>query len=502
MKSTWIILLCLLSSSLIAQKTVLVEQAEFLEFDDKIAEGAQRLVGYVVLSIDDVTLSCDSAYIFENKDFKAFENIHINQGDSIHLYGDDLDYVQSTNLATLQNNVLFKDNDMTLKTELMTYNLSTSIGSYFNGGIITSTANDNKLTSQSGSYDSDMDMFYFKKNVVLSNPEYTVKSDTLNYNNLSERAFFFGPTTIIGEDADIYCENGWYDTKTEICQFSENASITSESTLLKGDSLYYDGSLNYGEAFRNVLISDSLEKFTIQGNYGYHDSDKDSSFVVGKTLYIQEFETDSLFLHADTLLSIKDTADQSMIKAYHKVRFFKPDMQGKADSLVWQNTDSLIQMFNAPVVWSEESQMSADTIYIGMKDGKMHELHARKNAFIVSSKGAEKYDQIKGRELIGYFKNNDLYKLDMVGNGQAVYYPLQEKNGRQTIQGVNKIDCSDIVIYMKDSSIERIKFLTKPKGAMIPISKAVKKDEVLEGFIWIDNLRPLSKEDIFLENQP
>ncbi|MFK7757001.1 MAG: OstA-like protein [Flavobacteriales bacterium] len=482
-----------------AQKTVEVVQAEFLEFDDKIADGAQRLVGYVVLSVDDVTLSCDSAYIYENKDFKAFNNIHINQGDSIHLYGDDLDYVQNRNIATLRKNVMFKDNDMTLKTELMTYNLDSSIGSYLNGGVITSTANNNKLISQSGSYNSDADMFYFKKNVVLSNPDYTVKSDTLNYNNLSERAFFFGPTTILGEDADIYCENGWYDTKTEICQFSENATITSESTLLEGDSLYFDGSQNYGEAFRNVMISDSLEKFTIQGNYGYHDSEQDSSFVVGETLYTQEFEEDSLFLHADTLLSIKDTLNQSMIKAYHKVRFFKPDMQGKADSLVWQNADSLIQMFNAPVVWSDESQMTADTIYIGMRDGKMHELHARKNAFIISSKGAEKYDQIKGRELIGHFKNNELYKLDMLGNGQAVYYPLQEKNGLQTIQGVNKIDCSDIVIYMKDNAIERIKFLTKPKGAMIPIRQAAAKDEVLEGFIWTEHLRPLSKEDIFLE---
>ncbi len=496
------IIISFISLTCFSQKQVEVIQAEFLEYDDQIADGAQRLVGFVVLEFDEVTLSCDSAYIFENNDFRAFNNIHINQGDSIHIYGDLINYSHQEETAVLKDNVIFKDKDMTLKTNYFTYNLTTDIGTYSNGGVITSTENNNNLSSENGSYSSDLETFYFKKDVVLINPEYEVNSDTLHYNNKTETAFFFGPTTILGEDSEIYCENGWYNTQTAICQFSENATITSETRVLKGDSLYYDGSKKYGEAFKNVMISDSLDKFSIQGDYGYHHQELDSSFVIGQALYIQDFGEDSLFLHADTLLSVRDSSDQNMIRAYHDVRFFKPDIQGQADSLVWLNKDSLIQLFYDPIIWNDKNQMSADSINIRMRNGHIDQLHAKKNAFIISSKGAEKYDQIKGRELIGYFMDNKLHRLDMLGNGQAVYYPIQEKNGKKTIQGVNKIDCSDIVIYMKESEIERIKFLTKPKGAMLPIIQAVDKDEKLEGFFWSIEKKPQDRESVLLDTKP
>jgi len=473
-----------------------VIQAEYLEFDDKIAPDAQRLIGFVVFQLDDVTLSCDSAYLYENNDFKAFNNIHINQGDSIHLYGDDIDYNHVIKTAILTDNVLFNDKDMTLKTNYLNYNLDTSVGNYIGGGTITSTENNNTLVSDQGSYDSESERFFFKQNVILKNPEYTVISDTLQYNSSSETAYFFGPTTITSQDSDIYCQNGWYDTAREICQFSENASITSESRILKGDSLYYNGELKFGEAFRNVSISDSLDKFTISGIYGFHQQEKDSSFVTGKAMYIQDFGKDSLFLHADTLLSVKDTTGQNLIKAFHGVRFFKSDIQGVSDSLIWLNDDSLIQMFYEPIIWNNENQMNADSIQIVMKNGDINELNAHKNAFITSSKGANKYDQIKGRRLIGYFVNNELHKLDMIGNGQAVYYPLQDKDGVKTISGVNKIDCSDITIFMEDSDISRIKFLTKPKGGMLPLNQATKVDEKLEGFLWSEEMRPSGKNDL------
>ena len=485
---------------LLGQNQVEVVQGNTWEYDDAIAPGAQRLIGLVVLAFDDVTLSCDSAYVYENNNFTAFHNIHINQGDSIHLYGDQIDYTYLTESAILRDNVLFKDKDMTLKTDYLNYDLNTCIGSYSNGGDITSTENNNTLSSSSGSYDSDIEMFYFRENVILSNPEYTVKSDTLHYNNASEISYFFGPTTILGEDSEIYCENGWYNTQNEICQFSENASITSETTLLKGDSIYYDGAKKYGEAFRNVMISDSVDKFTITGEYGFHDQLNDSSFVVGKAVYIQDFEKDSLFLHADTLLAVSDSIGQNIIRAFNRVKFYKTDIQGKADSLVWLNSDSLIQMFYEPIVWNEANQMAADTISIKMKGGNVHQLLAKKNAFISSDKGAGKFDQIKGRELVGHFKNNELYKLDMLGNGQAVYYPIQEKNGLSSISSVNKIDCSDIVIFMKDSSIERIKFLTKPKGAMLPITQAVTSDEKLKDFKWHIEKRPKDQHNLFPED--
>jgi hypothetical protein len=157
-------------------------------------------------------------------------------------------------------------------------------------------------------------------------------------------------------------------------------------------------------------------------------------------------------------------------------------------------------MFHEPIIWSEANQVAADTISVKMKDGNVHQLLAKKNAFISSDKGAGKFDQIKGKELVGHFKKNELYKIDMLGNGQAVYYPIQEKNGLSSISSVNKIDCSDIVIFVKDSHIERIKFLTKPKGAMIPINQALISDEKLKDFKWDIEKRPKDQHSLFPED--
>jgi len=468
-------------------------------FDKNIAPDAQRIVGYVVLDLDGVTLSCDSAYIYDkSKNFEAFSNVHINQGDSIHLYGDYLIYSHKKREANLENDVMFKDNDMTLKSNLVTYDLESSIGSYVGGGTITSRKNQNTLSSKVGTYDSENEMFYFKKDVKLSNPDYTVVSDTLNYGNSSEIAYFYGPTVITGKDSEIYCENGWYNTQNEICQFSKNAVISSENKELKGDSIHYNGTLKIGQAFRNVSISDSVDNFTITGNYGFHHQELDSSYVVGKALFVQEFDSDSLFLHADTLLAQKDSANHSLIKAFHGVKFFKTDMQGKSDSLVWLNQDSVLHMFYNPIIWNNESQMVADTISIKMSNGKLKELYARKKAMLISDKGASKYDQIKGRSLTGKFSQNELKTLVVNGNGQAVYYPVEEKDSIKTIKGVNKIECSDIVLYLNENNIQKISFLTAPQGAFLPLNKAVSADEKLEGFIWREIERPKSADDLFL----
>jgi len=483
-----------------SQKEVQVLQADVMVFDQKIAPDAQRLVGFVVLELDGVTLSCDSVYLYqESNNFEAFDNVHINQGDSIHLYGDYLKYSHKKRQAILEKNVLFNDNEMTLRSNLITYDLEKSTGSYLGGGTITSTENENTLTSQIGTYDSENEMFYFKNKVKLTNPEYTVISDTLNYSNSSEIAYFFGPTTITGEDSKIYCENGWYNTQNEICQFSQNAIITTESRILKGDSIHYDGLQKIGQAFRNVSISDSLEKFIITGNYGFHHQEKDSSFVTGRALFTQEFDTDSLHLHADTLLAQKDSLKKNMIKAFHNVKFYKSDMQGKADSLIWLSTDSLLHMFTEPIVWNNQSQMTADTITISMKDEKIDQIFARKNALLITDKGANKFDQIKGRSLVGNFRENELETLTVNGNGQAIYYPAEEKDTVTIIKGVNKLDCSDIIMYLENNDIQRISFLNQPKGAFIPLKDAVPADEILEGFIWREAEKPTSVESLLIE---
>ena len=497
MKTSLLILTFLISLISLGQKKVEIIQSNSLDFDAQVAD-AQRLVGDVILQYGDVRLFCDSAYKFENDDFDAFGKVRIAQGDSLTLLGKSLKFTASDRIARMREDIVLSDKDIVLNTEFLDYNLDSKQAYYYNGGKMVSRLNQNVLTSQTGYYDAVSKNLHFRKEVELVNPEYTVWSDTLKYNPSTEKAFFFGPTTIHSAETVIYCENGWYDTRREICQFNRHARISSGSNILSGDSIYYDGERGFGEVFRNVSISDTTSNYRITGNYGWHERDSERSFVTGEALMTQAMDKDSLFLHADTLRAAPETPDFKRITAYRSARFFKSDLQGKADSLVYLQSDSTIYFYKEPVLWSDENQLTGDSIRIKTFEGKIDKLVLNGNAFIVSEVAPDKFNQIKGRNMNGVFRENKLRTVYVNGNGQTIYYPtevLEDKSVK--VVGLNKVDCSDIRISILDNKIEKIAFINLPSGKLVPNSMVVPEDLRLEGFGWYSNLRPGSVDDLF-----
>lgn len=482
-----------------AQKKVEVLQSDDLIFDANVAD-AQRLVGNVILRYGEVIMYCDSAYKFSNDDFDAFGNIRIIQGDSLKLFGKSLKFNAEDRVARLRDNIRMTDKDMVLTTEFLDYNLETEQAYYFNGGRMVSQSNENVLTSETGYYDSRTENLFFKKNVNLKNPEYEVNSDTLRYHPKSEIAYFFGPTEIESDNTTIYCENGWYNTNREICQFNKNAVITSGANILRGDSIFYNGETGFGEVFRNVSISDTTSEYEITGNYGWHERDTEVSFVTGRALMTQAMEEDSLFLHADTLKALPDTLNLKKILAYRGVRFFKSDLQGKSDSLSYQQSDSTIYFYQDPVLWSDNNQLTGDSIQIRTFKGKIEKLFLNGNAFIISEVVPGKYNQIKGRTMDGNFRENKLREVLVSGNGQTIYYPVEEEKGKAPKPiGLNTVDCSDIRIGITDNKISKIVFITLPSGKLMPKKDVVEEDTRLPGFRWEAGNRPDSVEDLFLD---
>lgn len=514
-------------------KKIQLIHANSLEYD-KSKGDARRLIGNVEFEHNGVHMYCDSAYLFENNSLEAFSNVHIRQGDSLHLYGDFLKYNGNDRKAEVQKNIRMTDRDMTLTTDFITYDLKESVATYTTGGKIVSKAN--TLTSQYGYYYSNSRMLAFKKNVVLTNPQYVMNCDTLLYNVESKVAFFQGPTTIKSSDNLIYCENGFYDTNRDVSQFNKNAYIVTREQRLKGDSLYYDRKKGYGKAMRNVSIRDSAQNIYITGNLAEHFEESENSIVTGNAVLMQQFDGDTLYLHADTLRSAyannkgqvrslplreavavkgkskkdkKEKKEPKIIKpelrvdtlgyphrvlfAYHKVKFFKEDMQGKCDSLVYSYLDSTMRLYKLPVIWSEVNQLTGEQMAIGISGGKIRSMEMKNNAFIASQEDSTKYNQIKGKTIRGYFVNNELHKIRVEGNGQTIYFP-KDKN---SIIGVNKAVCSDILIYMNDNKVEKITFINQPEATLYPPGELSGKDLVLEDFSWRGSERPMQKKDIF-----
>lgn len=478
-----------------AQKGKKIElvSASSLEYDRSKGANVKQLIGDVVLKHESTYLYCDSAYLYtESNTLKAFGNVHISSS-SVNIYSDVLTYDGNSKLAQMHKDVRLNDGSMTLKTEHLNYNTKSKIGNYSTGGKITDR--ENRLTSRIGYYYADTKQFFFKDSVVLINPQYTMRSDTLMYNTETEISFFYGPTTIVSSDNFIYCENGWYDTKKDIAQFSKHAYLKNNEQKLNGDSLYYDRTLGFGKAFKNITVIDTVRDIILKGNYAEYHEKEGKTMMTDQAQLIQDIEGDSLFLHADTLTAFFDsTRTGKYMYAYNNARFYKSDLQGVADSMFYSFKDSVISMYHVPILWTEDNQLSADTIFIFMKNRMIDRMELYSSAFIVSKDDSAKFNQIKGKLCTGYFVNNELKKITVKGNGETLYFVRDEQ---QKLIGINKAESDNLVIFVEDREINNISFISKPEATLYPEKDLAPADMLLKGFQWAEKVRPQNKTAIF-----
>ncbi len=462
----------------------------------EINKNISVLVGNVVFNHEGTRLFCDSAYFFqiENK-IEAFSKVRIKMSDTLNIYGDMLKYDGNTKIAEIYRNVKLIDNQTVLTTDYLNYDRKSGIASYNTGGKIIDK--ENVLTSKIGHYFTSKKQFFFKKDVLLTNPKYTIDSDTLMFNTVTEIAYFYGPTNIVSKENTIYCENGWYNTKTDKSQFSKNAWLETKTQHLDGDSLYYDRKIGFGKAFNNVTLIDTVKNITVKANYIENSELYHKSMATDSVLAIFVDNGDSLFLHADSLKAKYDTADNiELIIAFHKVKFFRSDIQGSCDSISFVMRDSLMTMYYTPVLWTDENQLTADTIMLLTGEKEMKEMFLRSNAYIISQSDSNQYNQVKGKNMQGFFSKNQLYKIKVKGNSETIYY-MKEENSTELL-GINKAVASDLLIFIINKQIETITFIKSPEGTLYPANELAEPDRLLKNFKWRDAQRPKQKMDVFI----
>lgn len=477
------------------QKTVIhIERALLQQYDIKYGKDVEKLIGKVILRQDSTWFYCDSAFLNEkNRNFDAYGNVHIKVSDTLNIFSDKLKYQGETRIAELFDNVKLVDDSTVLETQYLIYNRITRTATYPDNGTITS--GENILKSKRGYYRSDLKEFYFAKNVELINPEYTTYTDTMVYNTNTEIANFYGPTIIRGEENTIYCEYGWYDTGRDQAHLSQKTSMTSNEQLIESDKLFYDRNTGFGDAQGNVVITDTTNKMLIKGEVGRIWEDEGRSYVTQKPVIITYDTKDSLFMHSDTLFMFFDKNRKAeRVLAYYGVRFFRSDLQGKCDSLVYHIADSTMRMYKLPVLWSSKNQLTADSIFITTADEELDSLVMYNSAFIVSKDSINGYNQIKGKNMVGYFEKNELDRIYTDGNAQTVYW-VREEDGN--LIGVNLAKSSTMLIRLEENAIKGISYFSSPTEVMYPEKDLPADESKLKGFQWLEDLRPINRDDIF-----
>jgi len=483
------------------QKTTKIRliQAGSMQYDKRLDENVKRLIGDVIFEHDSAYLLCDSAYMHDaTNNLEAFGNVRIKVNDSLNIYSDLLNYDGNNKIAYLNENVRLVDNNTVLTTNHLVYDRNTKIAHYYDGGKIVDT--ENKLTSFIGYYYTNSKEFFFKDSVVLINPKYTITSDTLMYNTTSEISYFLGPSYITSDENIIYCENGWYNTLTDISRFSRNAYFQKREQIIKGDSLYYNRNTGLGKATNNVTMVDTTQNVIVKGNNSMYYENDGYSFMTDSATAILIDEADSLFLHADTLKVIFDREQQAQaLFAYYKTKFYKNDIQGKCDSLVYNFGDSTITLFDQPVIWSEDNQLIADTIVLLTKNNQIEKMLLIHSALIISKNDTNCFNQIKGKNMISFFKDNELYKIMVKGNSETIYYVREEDNA---LIGINQARSSEMLIYLENKEFKTITYIDRPDATLYPEEEIPPQERKLKGFIWLDEIRPKNKFDIFKEDSP
>ena len=455
--------------------------------------------GQVRFEHEGMDMWCDRAVLFQDRNWvKAYGNVFIQQGDSLEMSSEYIEYDGNEKLAVSKRSVRLQNPDMTLTTDTLYFDRNKQEAYFNTKGIVKDSAS--TLTSIEGRYFMQKNKYQFLKDVQIDNPEYTVNSSQLDYYTDSKHAYMYGPSTIKGKEYTIFCKRGFYNTLAERGYFVKESRIDYDNRIINGDSLYFEKNTNFASATNNIKITDTINNMILKGHYGEVYKAKDSAFITKRAVAISLVEQDSMYIHGDRLV-VTGPEQNRVIRAYDNVKFFKTDMSGKCDSLFADNKSGVTKLLRRPVMWNGDSQMTGDTIFLisNVKTEKLDSLKVINNAFIVQKDtlGENNYNQVKGQNLYGKFKDNKLYEVDVIKNTEVVYFMYNDSN---EFIGINKTICSAINLTLNNNQIEDITFFTRPDGVIYPDADLPKNARKLRGFIWRGNERMYSKDDIFDED--
>lgn len=493
--------LFLLSNIATAQDDILelLPGSETLEYDENT--GIHRLIGNVSFIYQGNKMYCDSAHYFERKrSVKAYGKVHVNKRDTLNLYCDSLYYNGRTKKAKLWGNVRVIDKEYKLTTDTLEYDANKSQAFYKHGGKVISTLTQEVLTSRIGYFHPDSKNFFFSREVDYKGQDLSIQTDTLQYLYSQKKAFFYGETDIQANDAEMYCESGWYNTETGEGTLQQNASISREKDYISGDTLMYYPEEGISIGRGNVYYLDSAQDISFNGDYAYSSDSLKYSFLTGRAFATKIMTDDTLYIHADTLFtSNADSTD--IMKAYNGAKLYSTKVQAVADSITFSSSKDLIELYTDPIVWSNDAELKGDFIDMHVTDSVIHRVNIYDNSSILMEIEPNLYyNQIAGKNIVASFRDNDLYQARVNGNAVTLFYPEEEISTDSTFTkkrvGLNRLYASNLRIDIDSNEIVGINYIDEPDGVFYPMEEIREEEQFIQKFDWKEALRPRSMEAI------
>lgn len=486
------------------------------------------LAGNVKLKQGTSYFDCDSCVINNNtRTFEAWGRVHVNDSDTTNIYSNHLRYLIDKKIAYLDGGVRLTDGKGTLTTPDLEYDMTTNIGIYTRGGRVVNKKT--VLTSREGWYYGGLKDIYFKNNVLLKDPAYDIKTDSLMYNTQSGTVRFIAETLITDSSGRIIeTRDGYYNLQTGKAEFGQSPVIRDGPRIYRANRMAFDDSAGTSHLLGNAIIIDTAQGTTIIAGEIFHDNKKDRTLATRKPLMIVRQDNDSIYITADTLFSarltdlygIKDSVIKDTVKgtkvvsinnkparagtggdstnryleAYRHVRIFSDSLQAVSDSMFYSFKDSVFRLFQDPVIWAKESQITGDTIFVFTKNKKADHVKVFENSFLVNKMDPEVYNQVKSTRMDGYFKDGNIDSVRANGFAESIYY-IQDDDSAYT--GINESKSDIIDIYFGEQELKKIVFRSSVTGTIWPIRQKSPSEMRLPNFRWLDDRRPKTKYELF-----
>lgn len=530
---------------------VFLEYADSLFRPAHEYEEFQVVKGSVKFRQGGMWMFCDSAYYYPQKNsMDAFGHVEMRQGDTLFVFADKLYYDGLSKHATLthgpsRGDVVLKNRNVTLTTDSLDYDLNSEIGWYSTGGVLEDDVN--TLTSDYGEYSPSTKMARFRYDVVLVNRKdgYRLLTEELEYNTATHIANINTLTRIEGANDTIITTQGFYNTSTDRAELTSRSTILHRDsslnvTTLEGDSIIYDKATRTSRAFMfrdgrkhraPMVITDTARKVMLIGGYGEYNDSTRFAFSTDYPLLMEFSRPDTIFLRADTILSFIETVipqrdtvpldslaldslardsmtsdsqapdsldirpdtilsgpkDFHVARAIGRARFFNQDIQGIADTLLLREQDSILYMFRKPVVWTGARQVYGNRIDVHFNDSTPDWADLPEWGMAAEHIAEDFYDQLTGAHMKAWLEDQRLKRLEVDGNVIAIMLP-QEKDS-----SYNKLvhaESSYLTLDMDSTEVKHLKMWPEVSGTVTPIFEVKKSQQYIEGFRWLEALRP------------
>lgn len=483
------------------QERIEIVHSDQLEFLKRNGEDVKKLSGSVQFKTQGARFYCDSAFLTDgDKNLEAYSHIRFEQGDTLILTGEKLIYTQFNHTMEMEGNpVRLQSGRQILITKKLNFHTQDKKAWFIGQGELSDEKM--KLTSQSGRFDTKKNLAFFYGKVKYSQTNGTqIYTDSLWYYDKSKITKFKGNTLIYTKEDTITTKQGETSQETGRGYLSGNVYQKNNDMRIWTDSVFTLGKNLPTYLYGNIIFDIRKDSTTILSNTAQLPPQKGLTKFYGQVLVLQsknndttELRTDSMHLYSDSL------TNKNIITCWGKPEIYRNDLQGISDSMIYQESDSIIYMFGDVFLWNDSTQMSSQNMKIQLSGQQPAHISASPEARVMVHEWGAHFNQLLGDSMFCYFQHGNMERIDIHKNVKTLYY-LKDEKGRYS--GLNSLDGQEVHVYILQKKINNLTTFGPSEAKVIPIKQIQKNPPLLLNMKWELEKRPRKPEMkvLFLKN--